>query len=100
MAEISHCSTFTGKILGHFLHVAGYREKKHHSVWGEMEKIKDQRILCYYGREEENSMRDMLKVNNAQAVCLEGGHHFNRDYEALARMILAEWDESERLASE
>ncbi|HKX41198.1 MAG TPA: AcvB/VirJ family lysyl-phosphatidylglycerol hydrolase [Burkholderiaceae bacterium] len=54
----------------------------------EAAKLAAGRTLCLYGRDERDSLCPQLAPAHAQAVPLEGGHHFGGEYGALAARIL------------
>jgi type IV secretory pathway VirJ component len=55
----------------------------------EVERIGGMPVLCIYGEEEEDTLCPKLDPHKATIVKLKGGHHFDGDYPALARLILA-----------
>jgi type IV secretory pathway VirJ component len=55
----------------------------------EVSKMTDVRTLCVYGEDEEDSMCTRPEAEALQVIKLKGGHHFDGDYDSLARLILA-----------
>ncbi len=55
----------------------------------EVEKIGGIPVLCIYGEEESDSLCPKLDPRQFRIVKLKGGHHFDGNYESLARTILA-----------
>jgi type IV secretory pathway VirJ component len=55
----------------------------------EVAKMKGVRALCVYGEDDEDTMCTQPEAEALQVVKLEGGHHFDGDYDSLARLILA-----------
>jgi type IV secretory pathway VirJ component len=55
----------------------------------EIDKIEGSPVLCVYGAEESDSLCPKLDPRKVTIVKLAGGHHFDGDYAALARTILA-----------
>jgi type IV secretory pathway VirJ component len=55
----------------------------------EVAKMKDVRALCVYGEDDDDTMCTKPEAKALQAIKLQGGHHFDGDYESLARLILA-----------
>lgn len=51
-------------------------------------KIDPRRLQCFYGREDDEADCTALKPAGVEIVGIDGGHHFDEDYQALARMIL------------
>ncbi len=58
----------------------------------ELARMKDLKVLCLYGEEEQDSLCRALAPENSQVkkVVLGGGHHFGGDYVKLAELIFAE----------
>lgn len=54
----------------------------------EVERLRGLPMLCLYGREEKQSLCTILPAGLAHVVGLEGGHHFDKDFAALATRIL------------
>ena len=56
----------------------------------EIAKLSGTRILCVYGVEERQSLCPLLPAGSARVVLKSGGHHFDKNYPALASLILDE----------
>ncbi|MGE0582893.1 MAG: AcvB/VirJ family lysyl-phosphatidylglycerol hydrolase [Steroidobacteraceae bacterium] len=54
------------------------------------------RVLCLYGADEKDSACPAVRRPGVEVAELEGGHHFDGDYDALARRILAYADAPSR----
>lgn len=54
----------------------------------DIRKIDPQRVQCIYGTEEDDDPCPSLKQTGVEAIGIEGGHHFDDDYEALAGRII------------
>jgi type IV secretory pathway VirJ component len=54
----------------------------------EVERLDGIRLGCIYGAEEEDSPCRTLGKARIEAIELPGGHHFNGDYERVARAVL------------
>lgn len=52
-------------------------------------KINPKIVQCVYGTEDDESACPALKDKGIELVGIEGGHHFDEDYEALTRKIVA-----------
>ena len=50
--------------------------------------IHDVRLMCVHGEDEDETLCDALPKGAAVDVKTPGGHHFDRDYDELARLIL------------
>ncbi len=46
-------------------------------------------VQCIYGEDDDDSVCPQLEGSGAEVVKMAGGHHFDDDYEALARKIMA-----------
>ena len=55
----------------------------------EIARMGDAAVLCLYGSDEQDSPCPKVARTGVQAVALNGGHHFDGDYGALAQQILA-----------
>lgn len=51
-------------------------------------KIDSGRVQCIYGTAEGDDPCPTLKSSGVQSIGIEGGHHFDGDYEALADRII------------
>lgn len=49
-------------------------------------------VQCFYGTEEEDDPCPDLKALGVETVGITGGHHFDGDYESMAKAILAGLD--------
>jgi type IV secretory pathway VirJ component len=61
-----------------------------HPVLPEVEKLRGNNILCFYGDDEGDSLCKKLDASLARVVMLKGGHHFGGDYRTIAEAILKE----------
>jgi type IV secretory pathway VirJ component len=55
----------------------------------EVAKVPPQLIQCFYGEEEDDTLCPSLAASGVEQIKTTGGHHFDGDYEALAKRILA-----------
>jgi type IV secretory pathway VirJ component len=60
------------------------------SVLPELQKLSANKVLCFYGQEERNSVCKSLKQTFVQQIELKGGHHFDNDYKPIAERIVQE----------
>jgi hypothetical protein len=75
------------------VHVAGWLGQTTHEIAlaPELAKIPADKVLCIYGKEEKNKTGtacSALENGAAKVIELPGGHHFDKDYPKLARLIL------------
>lgn len=54
----------------------------------ELAQIDPGLIQCFYGEEDNSALCQSLDGSAAEVIRTEGGHHFDGDYDALARMVL------------
>jgi type IV secretory pathway VirJ component len=54
----------------------------------EISRIAGVPVLCIYGADESDSLCPKLDPKRFNIVKLKGGHHFDGDYDSLARQIL------------
>lgn len=55
----------------------------------EVAKMKGVRALCVYGEDDDDTMCTKPEARALEVIKLQGGHHFDGDYDSLARLILA-----------
>jgi type IV secretory pathway VirJ component len=55
----------------------------------EIDKIQPQLIQCYYGEEEKHTACPGLAAKGVKVVPIAGAHHFDTNYGALEKEILA-----------
>ncbi|AYD02955.1 AcvB/VirJ family lysyl-phosphatidylglycerol hydrolase [Neorhizobium sp. NCHU2750] len=51
-------------------------------------KIKSSLVQCVYGTDEDDDPCPTMKASGVEAVPIDGGHHFDEDYQALGKVIL------------
>ncbi|MDO1580983.1 virulence factor family protein [Rhizobium oryzicola] len=54
----------------------------------QLEKVDPKIIQCVYGTEDEGQACTALQPRGVETLGIEGGHHFDEDYENLAKQIL------------
>jgi type IV secretory pathway VirJ component len=57
-------------------------------VLPEVEKLRGTKVFCFYGDEERDTLCKDVDAGLAIGIRLQGGHHFDGNYEALAEAIL------------
>ena len=57
-------------------------------IYPEILKLKDKKILCFYGESEEDSLCRKLDQGIVEIIAMKGGHHFGGDYTAIGDQIL------------
>ncbi len=71
--------------------ISGSPAKTAMPVMPEVEKLRGLKLLCFCGQEEDHSLCRRLDTSWVKVIETSGGHHFGGDYEAIAKMILAEF---------
>lgn len=56
----------------------------------EMQRIRATKLICIYGEDDEDSTCEAYRGSRVRVVKLPGGHHFDGDYEGLAKVIVHE----------
>lgn len=76
----------------HVTDIFGGKGRPTNAVLPDVQALKGTPVLCLYGDEElSDSLCPTLSgVPGARAVLLKGGHHFDGDYAAIARIVLRE----------
>ncbi|MGK9231740.1 virulence factor family protein [Inquilinus limosus] len=54
----------------------------------ELKSIDPARIQCFYGEEEDDTVCPTSALAGAEVIKTTGGHHFDGDYDSLARIIM------------
>jgi len=57
-------------------------------VLPELARIDPRRVQCFYGEEEKDTLCRAPELAAAEVIRTGGSHHFDGDYEALARRVL------------
>ncbi|SCX24027.1 AcvB/VirJ family lysyl-phosphatidylglycerol hydrolase [Agrobacterium rosae] len=55
----------------------------------DLEKINPKIVQCVYGTDDEDAACPDLKDKGTEIIGIDGGHHFDEDYEALTKRIVA-----------
>ena len=55
----------------------------------ELDKLKGQKVACFYGSDESDSLCRELPPDLAEVIVMKGGHHFDGDYKGIAQQILS-----------
>ena len=74
---------FEISVAGWILNVTGDRE-----VLPELLRLDLERVQCFYGEEEEDTLCRSPKLAGAEIIRTGGGHHFGGDYADLAATII------------
>jgi type IV secretory pathway VirJ component len=72
-------------------HLADWFSRSSHSgdrpTLPEVQKLKGNKILCFYGTKERVSLCKDVHQDLMQSIPLQGGHHFGDDYKTIAERI-------------
>ncbi|HEX9163155.1 MAG TPA: AcvB/VirJ family lysyl-phosphatidylglycerol hydrolase [Thermoanaerobaculia bacterium] len=55
----------------------------------EIDKLRGTKTICVYGTDDRETVCTDVDARIAQPIPLSGSHHFDRDYDALGRLILS-----------
>ncbi len=67
----------------------GHRSNQdQYPVKPEIEKLTDLKVLCFYGRDEKDSLCPELDHSAVQLQPMEGGHHFGGNYRKIAEILI------------
>jgi type IV secretory pathway VirJ component len=61
-----------------------------YNVLPEVEKLKETKMICFYGNSETDSLCPMMNSKLTTIVTLSGGHHLGGSYQKIAERILSE----------
>jgi type IV secretory pathway VirJ component len=76
--------------------ISGSADSNALPVLPEVKKLQGKKLLCLRGSEEKDSLCRRLDSTLAKPIILQGGHHFDGDYEGISRIILDELPKSRR----
>lgn len=75
------------------IHVSGWLTDGRHpdsvDTAPELDRLSGITVQCFYGEEDKGTGCTLPQLKGAQVIRTSGGHHFDGDYDALARKILA-----------
>jgi len=72
----------------HISDMLNINTKEKYDVLGELKKIKTLNPICIFGKEEETKLIKHFSIPGIKVEMLPGDHHFNKDYNALAAIVL------------
>jgi len=76
----------------HFTDLITYTERPtDRELAPEVDRMAGPKVLCLFGTGDEHAVCPLLRAGKAQVVSRPGGHHLDKDFEALAALILAAW---------
>lgn len=58
------------------------------SVPGEIAKIKDVNLVCFFGKDEEDIPANELPKENCRIIMLEGGHHYENSFAIIYNNVI------------
>lgn len=83
----SHAADFEVRVGGWL----GWRHRDAQSILPQLARIDPARLQCIYGDAEDDSLCPELRGRGIEVLARAGGHHFDRDPAALARLVLRGW---------
>ncbi len=63
----------------------------------EVARLDVAKVQCFYGEEEDDSLCRTPVLASAELIETKGGHHFDGDYQALARRIIDGYERRKRV---
>jgi type IV secretory pathway VirJ component len=84
LLSVSKSANFEISVMGWL----GVAEDDNDRNPAELKRIDPRLVQCFYGTEDEDSVCPAVKDLGFELVAVDGGHHFDGDYEALADRIL------------
>lgn len=67
--------------------LGGGHDEAYH-VFPAIQKLQGLPLLCFYGDDETNSICKKMSPELAKVIVLQGGHHYDGDYQNIADLIL------------
>ncbi|GLU52386.1 AcvB/VirJ family lysyl-phosphatidylglycerol hydrolase [Dyadobacter frigoris] len=64
------------------------RGKRQYDVSAEVNKIKNLKVVCIYGSEEEPEIKSEIMNPEVSFITVPGGHHYNNAYKELVNSIM------------
>ncbi|WP_159467606.1 AcvB/VirJ family lysyl-phosphatidylglycerol hydrolase [Dyadobacter sp. 3J3] len=68
------------------------RGKRQYDVSKEVNKIKNLKIMCLYGSEEDPEIKTEITNKEVSFVTVPGGHHYNNAYKELVDIIIQKYE--------
>jgi type IV secretory pathway VirJ component len=56
----------------------------------EIDKLRGTKTICVYGTDDRDTVCTDVDARIARPIPLSGAHHFDRDYDALAKIITSQ----------
>lgn len=78
----------------HMIDWVGWEGQTAYKVVPEIARLDGVRVLCLYGQSDSSSICKNIRAQAVTSRQLPGGHHFSGDYEALAKVILAAFEQN------
>lgn len=72
----------------HISDMLNINTKEKYDVLAELKKIKTLNPICILGKKEEPNLIKHFSIPGIKVEMLSGDHHFNKDYNALAAIVL------------
>lgn len=88
LLALSHGKSFQISVLGWF----GQEASGHGDPVDDLKPINPSLVQCIYGKEEDDDPCPDLTARGIETIATDGGHHFDGDYQALAKDIITGLD--------
>ncbi|MFO1104948.1 MAG: AcvB/VirJ family lysyl-phosphatidylglycerol hydrolase [Amaricoccus sp.] len=88
LLALSHGKSFQISVMGWF----GQEASGHGDPVDDLKAVNPALVQCFYGKEEDDDPCPDLAAKGIETIGTSGGHHFDGDYEALAKAIAAGLD--------
>ena len=59
-----------------------------YSVIKEVSKIKNSKLVCFFGDEESETVRKKFEASGVKVITLTGDHHFNNNFNSIVNTVL------------
>jgi len=56
----------------------------------EIDKLRGTKTICVYGTDDHDTVCTAVDAHIVRPIALSGSHHFDRDYDALAKIITSQ----------
>ncbi len=78
----------TGDFEIHLADMLNFNKTRKYNVLDEIKKIKTLNPVCFFGKEEEASVRTHFTETGVKVVLLPGNHHYNNDFSTITDNVL------------
>jgi type IV secretory pathway VirJ component len=72
----------------HISDMLNFNSKEKYDVLNELKKIASLKPICIFGKGENTTLLKHFSIPEIKVETLPGNHHFNRDFNALALIVV------------